>query len=209
MYWPLTATVSPRYHLCRIESLSGRFLHEGGRNLAHLLWQKEECVCTMGFAWVSAAHGGGRHREQRPAEGRRRPRILVVDDDDDDRQLYGMMLCYNGFDVVFAGSIRAGREMAREYAPDAILLDLGLPDGNGLELCASLNRNPGTMRPPVLVLSGFRRDELGETATRYGCADYIEKPASPLDVMHRIETLVGKPPLAGDGEPPAVLAQRD
>jgi len=120
-----------------------------------------------------------------------------------------MMLCYNGFDVVFAGSIRAGRELAREYAPDVVLLDLGLPDGNGLEFCASLHRSPGAAHLPVIVLSGFRRDELGETANRYGCADYIEKPASPLDVMRRIEQLVGKPPLAGDGEPPAVLAERD
>lgn len=163
----------------------------------------------MGFARVSAAHGGGSHREQKPAEDRLRPRVLVVDDDDHDRQLYGMMLCYNGFDVVFAGSIRAGRELAREYAPDVVLLDLGLPDGNGLEFCASLHRSPGAAHLPVIVLSGFRRDELGETANRYGCADYIEKPASPLDVMRRIEQLVGKPPLAGDGEPPAVLAERD
>lgn len=159
----------------------------------------------MGFAYISAAHGGGSNREKQPTDDRRRPRILVVDDDEQDRQLYGMMLCYNGFDVVFAGSIRAGQEMAQQYAPDLTLLDLGLPDGNGLELCAQFRRHAALTRMPVIVLSGFRRDELGDTAQRYGCADYVEKPASPLHVMSRIEQLVGKPPLAGDGEPPTVL----
>ena len=163
----------------------------------------------MGFAFISAAHDGGSDNIRQPADDRERPRILVVDDDEQDRQLYGMMLCYNGFDVVFAGSIRAGREMAREYAPDLVLLDLGLPDGNGLELCAELRRHSSSAELPVIVLSGFRRDELGDTADRYGCAEYVEKPASPLDVMSRIERLVGKPPLAGDGEPPTVLATQE
>jgi DNA-binding response OmpR family regulator len=163
----------------------------------------------MGYASISAAQGGGGDKEQEPAEHRERPRVLVVDDDEQDRQLYGMMLCYNGFDVVFAGSIRAGRDLARQYAPDLVLLDLGLPDGNGLELCAQLRRSNVVGNLPVIVLSGFRREELGETAMRHGCADYVEKPASPLAVMRRIEELIGKPPLAGDGEPPAVLDRKD
>lgn len=163
----------------------------------------------MGYAFVSAAPGGGSNREKEPAESRRRPRILVVDDDEHDREMYGMMLCYNGFDVVFAGSIGAGLELAMQYAPDLVLLDLGLPDGNGLELCAQLRRHSANPKVPVVVLSGFRRDELGDTADRYGCADYVEKPASPLDVMRRIEELIGKPPLAGDGELPSVLDRRD
>lgn len=159
----------------------------------------------MGIAFFSAAQGGGSHKQRDEAKRRYRQRILVVDDDAHDRQLYGMMLCYNGFDVVFAPTIRDGVEMARRHAPDLVLLDLGLPDGNGLELCTELRRIPQTASVPVIVLSGFRRAELGDTAERYGCADYVEKPASPLQVLHRIEELVGKPPLAGEGEPPVVL----
>lgn len=158
----------------------------------------------MGSGFVSALQDSGSTGGKEPAVERRRPRILVVDDGEHDRELYGMMLCYNGFDVVFAGSISSGVEMARQYAPDLVLLDLGLPDGNGLELCGRL-RHAVERRVPVVVLSGFRRSELGRTADRYGCADYVEKPASPVDVMHRIETLVGKPPLPGEGELPAVL----
>ncbi len=159
----------------------------------------------MGFTFFSATRGGGSHRQRDEAPERYRQRILVVDDDAHDREMYGMMLCYNGFDVVFAPDIRNGVEMARRHEPDLVLLDLGLPDGNGLELCAQLRRIPHTASVPVIVLSGFRRAELGDTAERYGCADYVEKPASPLQVLHRIEELVGKPPLAGEGQPPAVL----
>src|SRR5690606_20707823 len=92
----------------------------------------------MGSGFVSALQDSGSTGGKEPAVERRRPRILVVDDDEHDRELYGMMLCYNGFDVVFAGSISSGVEMARQYAPDLVLLDLGLPDGNGLELCGRL-----------------------------------------------------------------------
>ncbi len=147
--------------------------------------------------------GGGRMQDLRST--RYRPRVLVVDDDEGDRQMYGMVLGYNGFDVVFAASIQRGVELTLRYAPDLVLLDLGLPDGNGLEFCSQLRRARLTPQPPVVVLSGFRKAELGEAARRYGCSDFFEKPASPVDVMHRIEALIGKPPLAGEGEPPGVL----
>lgn len=147
--------------------------------------------------------GGGRIQDLRRT--RYRPRVLVVDDDADDRQMYGMVLCYNGFDVVFARTIERGVELTRKYAPDIVLLDLGLPDGNGLEFCQQVRSARLDPSPPIIVLSGFRRAELGEAARRSGCSDYLEKPASPVDVMHRIEELIGKPPLAGDGDPPTIL----
>ena len=153
----------------------------------------------------SDGEAAGRSGSQASAPCRDRPIVLVVDDDADDRQIYGMMLCYNGFDVAFASSNATGVQAARRYRPDLVLLDLGLPDGHGLDLCTEVRSWKDTADVPVLVLSGFRETELGEAARRAGCTAYIEKPANPIDVMHRVEEIVGTPPLAGEGRPPRVL----
>src|SRR5690606_8407479 len=108
----------------------------------------------MGSGFVSALQDSGSTGGKEPAVERRRPRILFVTVNEYVVVQYGIMLCYNGYDVVFAGSISSGVEMARQYAPDLVLLDLGLPDGNGLELCGRL-RHAVERRVPVVVLSGF------------------------------------------------------
>jgi DNA-binding response OmpR family regulator len=134
---------------------------------------------------------------------RERPRVLVVEDDPHDRQIYGMMMCYNGFDVVFAGSGATALPLAERYGPDLVLLDVGLPDASGLDLCQELRSGPGT--PPVIVLSGFAESRLGAAARRAGCTRYIEKPTNPVEVLHQIEALIGKAPLAGVGTRPRIL----
>jgi DNA-binding response OmpR family regulator len=129
----------------------------------------------------------------------------VVDDDEDDREIYGRILLYNGFDVIFAPSARSALRLARLHAPDLVLLDLGLPDAHGLDMCAEMRREDATRAIPVVVLTAFRERELGQRAREVGCTEFIEKPASPVDVLHTIESLIGKAPLAGVGTPPQVV----
>jgi DNA-binding response OmpR family regulator len=136
---------------------------------------------------------------------RERPRVLVVEDDPHDRQIYGMMLCYNGFDVVFAGRGATALPLAEQFEPDLVLLDVGLPDASGLDLCQELRSGPG--EPPVIVLSGFAESRLGAAARRAGCTRYIEKPTNPVEVLHQIEALIGQAPLAGVGTRPRILNQ--
>lgn len=134
--------------------------------------------------------------------GRERPLVLLVDDDPHDREIYGSILCYNGFDVVCAAGGQAGNRLARRYMPDVILLDIGLPDLDGLDLCSSLRSDPATADIPVIALSAYAEVRMGEQARLAGASRYIEKPASPVGVMHQIENYVGKPPLPGEGRPP-------
>jgi two-component system KDP operon response regulator KdpE len=117
------------------------------------------------------------------------------------------MLCYNGYDLVFAANGASALRAAGEYDPDLVLLDVGLPDANGIELCAALSAGPDS--PPVVMLSGFAESRLGETARQAGCARYIEKPTNPVQVLHHIEGLIGLPPLAGVGTHPRVLNEAD
>jgi CheY-like chemotaxis protein len=136
---------------------------------------------------------------------RERPLVLLVDDDPHDREIYGTVLLYNGFDVMFAADAASGLAAATAHLPDLILLDLGLPDLDGVELCATLREQPGTAATPIVVLTGFRREERGWPAHLAGSTQFLEKPASPVDVLHTVEGLVGKAPLSGVGELPRII----
>lgn len=141
-----------------------------------------------------------------PRSTRERQLVLLVDDDPHDREIYGSILCYNGFDVVCANDGQSGIRLARRVVPDVVLLDIGLPDLHGLDLCSTLRTDPDTAVIPVIALSAYAETRMGEQARLAGCTRYIEKPASPVAVLHEIEQLVGKPPLPGEGEPPRMTA---
>jgi CheY-like chemotaxis protein len=134
-----------------------------------------------------------------------RPCVLVVEDDEHDREIYGRLLCYNGFDVVFAKTGHGALDLASRYPPDLVLLDMGLPDMQGLDVCTRLREQGLPDDVPVVALSGFPAATMSDRALDAGCVQYIEKPASPVAVLHLVESLVGRPPLAGDGRPPVTL----
>lgn len=142
--------------------------------------------------------------EPEARETRERPLVLLVDDDPHDREIYGSILCYNGFDVMCANDGESGNRLARRVMPDLVLLDIGLPDLHGLDLCSALRTDTETSRIPVVALSAYAETRMGEQARLAGCTRYIEKPASPVAVLHEIEHLIGKPPLPGDGRPPRI-----
>jgi two-component system, cell cycle response regulator DivK len=143
-----------------------------------------------------------------PRDGRERQLVLLVDDDPHDREIYGRILCYNGFDVICADAGTVALRLARNYMPDIVLLDIGLPDLHGLDLCSALRTDDETSSIPVIALSAYAEKRMGEQARLAGCTQYIEKPASPVAVLHEIEQLVGRPPLAGEGRPPRMTAPR-
>lgn len=131
--------------------------------------------------------------------------ILVVDDDADERELYGKLLWYNGFDVAFAEDGYEGLRVAQERAPDLVLLDMVMPGMDGLTLCARLRERPATARTPVIALTGRPENEIGRAARAAGCTDFLEKPIAPVDVLRRIEQLIGLAQKSGDtsGSDPA------
>jgi two-component system, OmpR family, KDP operon response regulator KdpE len=157
---------------------------------------------SRGAPWEQAANAGA------GVPIRQRKLILVIDDEEHEREIYGRMLLYNGFDVAFAGDAAHGLRLAAEHQPDLVLLDLGLPDASGVELCEALSALAWRTTPPiVVVLSAFTREDMGARSAAAGACEYIEKPASPLSVLHTVEEYLGRAPLAGDGEPPRVLAE--
>ena len=118
--------------------------------------------------------------------------VLVVEDNAGDRVIYGNILWYNGFDVIFAVDGEAGFKVARERRPDLILLDLQLPLLHGSELSSRLKQDNDTKDIPIVALTGRRLSELGGNASVLGYAKFLEKPASPLQVLRVVEQLIGR-----------------
>jgi DNA-binding response OmpR family regulator len=143
-------------------------------------------------------------RPARPRADRERQRVLVVEDNPEELDLYGKILWYNGFDVVYARDGAEGLRCADEYDPDLVLLDLGLPEINGLEVCRRLKERKASADLPVVVLTARAQIACGHQARRAGCDVYLEKPHSPLGVLKEVERLIGPAPPGADGKPPEV-----
>lgn len=124
--------------------------------------------------------------------------VLVVDDNRAERELYGELLWYNGFDVVFAEDGEEGLRLAEERRPAAAIVDIVMPRMDGLALCRRLKQMPHTRDILVLALTGQPESELGRAAREAGCVRYLEKPIGPIDVLHHLEELIGRQPLAGE-----------
>jgi DNA-binding response OmpR family regulator len=111
-------------------------------------------------------------------------RILIVDDDPAMRIGLQDNLEVEGFQVVTAASVREGREIALRERPDLILLDLMLPDGDGMSLCRHL-RSQG-LHVPVIMLTA-RGEEMDKVlGFEVGADDYVVKPFSLRELFARI-----------------------
>ena len=125
---------------------------------------------------------------------RKRQLVLAVEDERHDWNIYGKLLWYNGFDVLWAENGEDGVRLATEHEPDIVLADLILPGMSGIDMCRALKANPRTSHIPVIMLTARSRREYGSRAIDAGCERYLEKPIGPVEVLHTIEDLVGRPP---------------
>jgi two-component system nitrogen regulation response regulator NtrX len=102
--------------------------------------------------------------------------ILIIDDDQGVRTACSELLETRGYLTLAAATVGEGLRLFGERRPSAVILDLKLPDGTGIDVLRELQRQaPGT---PVIVLSGYGSVNEAVEAMRVGAADFIEKPAS-------------------------------
>ena len=117
--------------------------------------------------------------------------ILLIDDDRRLAEMVGRYLGQAGFSVQVQGTARAGLEALVERTPDLILLDLMLPDGDGLDVCRQIRQRGGlAARVPILMLTAR-----GETPDRVvglevGADDYLPKPFEPRELLARVRALL-------------------
>lgn len=121
-------------------------------------------------------------------------RILVVDDEADQVEALSYRLRKLGYDAATASSGEQALESATSVVPDLILLDLGLPDLNGFDVCQQLGDNATTCGVPVIILSGMETDDVVRRARSAGCAYYLRKPYDPNVLLTLIQNTLESAP---------------
>ncbi len=117
-------------------------------------------------------------------------RALVVEDAREFRELVVEQLTDEGFQVETAADGRTAVELARTLQPDVIILDLGLPDIDGVEVC----RQVRTFSEAYVVILTFRDEEIDKlVGLSVGADDYMTKPFSPRELVARIRAMLRRP----------------
>ncbi len=113
--------------------------------------------------------------------------VLVIEDDPSVRTLVRAVLEHNNNEVHLADNAEQGEQLALGDGHDIIILDLGLPDGNGLELCESLRKQ--NVETPILILSAKHETDVKVKGLNTGADDYLTKPFNTEELMARIEAI--------------------
>lgn len=112
-----------------------------------------------------------------PAETR--PKILVVDDLADAADSYALLIRLWGFDVAVSYGGRAALETARAYRPQAVLLDLGMPDMDGFEVARRLREQPESRHAVLIAVTGYTGEAFRRRAREAGFHHFLVKPTDP------------------------------
>ncbi len=117
-------------------------------------------------------------------------RVLIVEDEPDIRELLVFRLERDGFQVTQCESGAEALRLVRTGRPDLVLLDLMLPEMDGLEVCRRLRQDPTTQTVPIVMLTA-RDDEVDRVlGLELGADDYVVKPFSPRELVARIRAVL-------------------
>ena len=122
--------------------------------------------------------------------------ILVVEDDPSVRTLVKAVLEHNGNQVSTSDTATEGQAKAIENNYDMIILDLGLPDGDGYEVCKNLRDE--NITTPVLILSGEQETDVKVKCLKVGADDYLTKPFNTEELIARLEAIKRRSEASGD-----------
>jgi len=117
-------------------------------------------------------------------------RILMVEDNSEIQEFNKRLLEGKDFIIEAAMNISGAKNIIARNKPDAIVLDIGLPDGSGLEFLRELRHNPKTFKIPVLLLTGYDKNDDIIKGFENGCNDYIPKPYTFNILLVRLKNIL-------------------
>ena len=146
--------------------------------------------------------------EHRLLEGR--PRILIADEERDIVNLLRYILDGEGFETYVALDGVKAFELATEYQPDLLLLDVMLPRVDGISTCMQIRRDAVLWRTPVILLTSLEEESIEVEALDSGADDFLFKPIVPRLLISRVRALLRRANLYSDtGFLPQVLRVAD
>jgi len=134
-------------------------------------------------------------------------KILVVDDEPEAVELVEFNLKQAGYEVVTAADGAEALKKTRALLPSLIVLDLMLPEMDGLEVCKMLRRDPATAAVPIVMLTAKAAEIDRVLGLELGADDYLTKPFSPRELVLRVKKLLTRG--TGKTEEPETLAFGD
>jgi two-component system phosphate regulon response regulator OmpR len=127
-------------------------------------------------------------------------RLLLIDDDERLTDMVGDYLRHAGHEVEVAPTLAAGRQKLERELYDALVLDLMLPDGDGLDLCRELRASPRHRSLPLLMLTA-RGEPLDRiVGLELGADDYLPKPFEPRELLARVKALLRRSAPSADDD---------
>jgi two-component system, cell cycle response regulator DivK len=122
-----------------------------------------------------------------------RPTVLLVEDNDTIRGAFAILLEESGYSVLQARLGQDALRLVRERLPDLVLMDLGLPDLNGLEVTRRLKSEEETRAVPIVALTGRALETDVEACRAAGCDGYFTKPIDASRLLEALPTfMVGR-----------------
>jgi DNA-binding response OmpR family regulator/EAL domain-containing protein (putative c-di-GMP-specific phosphodiesterase class I) len=134
------------------------------------------------------------------AQRREDARILIVDDDRDMAMFCETVLGYKGMTTKVTHNARAALDALQEFKPDLVLLDLYMPDMNGIEVAQLIRERPDMALVPIIFMSGEESLDKRFDAIRMGGDDFLEKPVKPRHLIASVSSRVSRARLMASGQ---------
>ena len=120
------------------------------------------------------------------------PLVLIIDDDDVNRQILKMLLEKENINFLLCENGYEGINIARKHKPDLILLDLLMPDVDGLEVLRQIKQDPELKNIEVIIFTIVERSKTREIAFELGAAEYMTKPFDMNEIVQKIKLRINR-----------------